>query len=50
MNRGEDRPSARSPKRMHQPSVALGLWIIKRLEKVVLRSRALSGIEDYQPR
>lgn len=49
MNRGEDRPSVRSPKLKQRPSVALGLWIIKRLEKIILRSRALSGMEDYQP-
>jgi hypothetical protein len=50
MNRGEDRAIARFPKRKHRPSVALGLWITKRLEKVILRSRALSGIEDFKQR
>lgn len=50
MNRGKDRVCARPQKSKHRPSVALGLWIIKRLEKAILRYSTVGDSPFFEPR
>ncbi|KQZ81569.1 MULTISPECIES: aspartyl/asparaginyl beta-hydroxylase domain-containing protein [unclassified Pseudomonas] len=50
MDRDNVRVSTPPTKRKHRPSVALGLWIIKRLEKTILRNSTVGDSPFFEPR
>jgi beta-hydroxylase len=50
MDSGKERVCTSSTKRKHRPSVALGLWIIKRLEKTILRHSRVGNSPFFEPR
>ncbi|WP_077045137.1 aspartyl/asparaginyl beta-hydroxylase domain-containing protein [Pseudomonas sp. KK4] len=50
MDSDEQRVCTAPIKRKHRPSVALGLWVIKRLEKIIRRNSTVGDSPFFEPR